>query len=525
MKLSPDEVGGPILNIKQSWSFYIFLVVRILPIIATGFYVFITPEHQLPEKTPLYTLLTVFFVFSFVLWYLFSAFSENFNKLMYLVFAGDLLFITLLVRFTGGFESEFFLAYLLLVAVEALYFGFRFGLAAGVLSVLCYIIGNFDMIGDIYWMHLGLRAIFIMSVAALVGVFSEREREREEIVRLNEANKNKIRELTTLYEIGRSIQSTLELDKLLYAILDMVSVAIHLESAAILLTVADDKPEGEVRFDHTVSRNFSDDLKGFLAESEGVKSVVREREPILVSDMAQDKRFAPLIEKEAEAASFVVVPLISKGNAIGVLCATDFRKGAFAEDAMKLLTTVAGQISIAIENSRLYEETKRLSITDGLTGLHLRRSFQQILNGEIERAKRFKNTVSLLIMDVDHFKAHNDEFGHPSGDEVLKVVARIIKESCRSVDTAARFGGEEFTAILINTDLNGAEMIAERIRRRVEGQEFRGNEATPVVHKTISIGIADYPDSATDKSELIEKADEALYRAKKEGRNCIIRYR
>lgn len=518
MDIRAEEI---LKKLEGTWSFYLFLAVRILPVIATAFYVFISPSSIIPDKSSLYAILLVFLLFSLALWRLFSSFGKNIDKLLYLVLVGDLLFITFLVRFSGGFHSDFFLAYFLLTAVEAIYFGLGFGLFVGGLSIFSYIFGNIDRLGDIYWMHLGLRTFFLMAVAGLVGFFSEREKERMEIEKLNKMLDKKVTELSTLYDIGKSIHSTLELDKLLNAILEMVGVAMHLKSTAILLA---DEMTGRLKF--MMTKGFPDDITDIYFDpgEDGVGWVAKEGRSLLILDAKNDKRFAFFKGKKTDVSSFIAVPLISKGWVMGVVCATDPLNNAYSEDEARLFTAVASQIAVAIENARLYEETRKLAITDGLTDLYTPRSFHQSLQIELDRAKRYGNTLSLMMADVDHFKAHNDEFGHPSGDEVLKLIAKILKKHCRSTDIVARYGGEEFAAILINSGIEESRIVAERIRAEIADQNFYGNNKRPEVHKTISIGLAVFPTDAEDKRDLIQKADEALYAAKKSGRNKVCIY-
>jgi diguanylate cyclase (GGDEF)-like protein len=145
------------------------------------------------------------------------------------------------------------------------------------------------------------------------------------------------------------------------------------------------------------------------------------------------------------------------------------------------------------------------------------------LDKEVSRVKRYGGCLSVIMGDMDHFKRHNDNYGHPSGDEVLRVVAGIMMENCRSSDVVARYGGEEFAAVLIDTDEKEARVVAERIRRHVEGYKFKGNDETSVVNKTISLGIAVFPGDgqASDKEEIVKRADDAMYSAKKGGRNRV----
>jgi diguanylate cyclase (GGDEF)-like protein len=166
---------------------------------------------------------------------------------------------------------------------------------------------------------------------------------------------------------------------------------------------------------------------------------------------------------------------------------------------------------------RQNEELERLSTSDALTGLHNRRYLTQRLSEELVRSYRHKGTFSVLMADVDEFKEYNDAFGHPAGDEVLKKVAAILLNSTRSMDCTARYGGEEFAVLLTGTAGDVAHEVAERIRARVEATKFAGRKIT------LSIGIAEFPDNGQTADEVISSADEALYAAKRGGRNRVVR--
>lgn len=165
------------------------------------------------------------------------------------------------------------------------------------------------------------------------------------------------------------------------------------------------------------------------------------------------------------------------------------------------------------------EKLELLSITDGLTGLYNRRLLMDRLTAEVGRAERHNHHFALLMVDVDHFKQYNDAQGHLAGDDVLKRVAAILREATREVDTAARFGGEEFAVLLPETGADGASEVAERIRTRIAAEQFAG--AAPAV--TVSVGVAQFPDHGGTPEEVIANADAALYEAKSKGRNRVER--
>ncbi|MHB9095312.1 MAG: GGDEF domain-containing protein [Eubacteriales bacterium] len=170
------------------------------------------------------------------------------------------------------------------------------------------------------------------------------------------------------------------------------------------------------------------------------------------------------------------------------------------------------------------DQAEHLATVDGLTGLYNHRFFQQRIAQEIQRAERTGSALSLIILDIDYFKHYNDNLGHPAGDKVLQVIAKLLAGSIRSVDIAARYGGEEFAVILVNTGALDAYDVGERIRLAVEGYPFVGREGQPNGKVTVSLGIASYPDNASNKDDLIKLADDALYKAKYISKNKVVIY-
>ena len=168
------------------------------------------------------------------------------------------------------------------------------------------------------------------------------------------------------------------------------------------------------------------------------------------------------------------------------------------------------------------KELKELAIRDGLTGLFNHRHFKEVLDRELARTVRYERTLSLIMLDVDHFKIYNDTHGHPAGDEVLKTLADIISTRLRVVDCPARYGGEEFAVLLPETDLDGGKTVADDIRAQVENYPFEGRESQPLGKVTVSLGVAEFNPDIAELPPLLERADEALYRAKNEGRNRVV---
>jgi diguanylate cyclase (GGDEF)-like protein len=183
------------------------------------------------------------------------------------------------------------------------------------------------------------------------------------------------------------------------------------------------------------------------------------------------------------------------------------------------------EAKVAERTSELAEANSRLAqlaVTDGLTGLYNHRHFHERLCLEVERSGRNGLPLSLLMIDVDHFKHYNDHNGHPAGDEVLRQVAHIMGDGRRANDFCARYGGEEFGIVLVDTSKLTAAKVAEKLRARVADHPFEAGAAQPGGCLSISLGVASFPDDASDAETLVRMADTALYAAKHGGRNCVV---
>ena len=175
----------------------------------------------------------------------------------------------------------------------------------------------------------------------------------------------------------------------------------------------------------------------------------------------------------------------------------------------------------AHELKKVNEQLREMAFRDGLTGLYNHRYFQDLMDNELSRSKRYNKSFSLMILDLDHFKKINDEYGHPVGDVVLKEVSKAIENTIRDSDAAARYGGEEFAIVLPETELKGAAILAERLRKAIEQLEIDTNGCR--IDVTVSVGVTCYHPSTNkkEKSEILAEADNALYNSKNKGRNMI----
>ena len=244
-------------------------------------------------------------------------------------------------------------------------------------------------------------------------------------------------------------------------------------------------------------------------------------ETLYVPDVGQEPRYLHYKGQTRTVGSFLSVPLRSKGRILGVMNFNRPRVDAFTAQEIRLAEAIAAQAALAIANARLYQQTLELSFTDALTGVPNRRQLFSRLENELSRSLRFAEPVSLLMIDLDLFKRINDEHGHTVGDGVLRGVALALRRNVRKIDIVARYGGEEFCVVLPRVGKKEAIEVAEKLRRVVANTSVPGPEGHGPLAVTISLGVATLGVDAEDIAGLIEKADGALYEAKRLGRDRV----
>jgi diguanylate cyclase (GGDEF)-like protein len=223
-----------------------------------------------------------------------------------------------------------------------------------------------------------------------------------------------------------------------------------------------------------------------------------------------------------DVASHAAVSLRSGEHVVGVLVIGSATPRELTPAELDRLQVIGNQSSLALQNALLHGELERLSVTDRLTELYNHGYFEQRLEEEVGRAERFGHVLSLIMIDIDDFKLFNDTYGHPRGDRVLRSVSDTITQTLREIDFAARYGGEEFVVVLPETDVEGARAVAERVRAGVEQLSYASIGVDPSVRKTISVGVATFPTHARAGAPLIVAADQAMYVAKRSGKNMVV---
>ncbi|MDA1330841.1 MAG: sensor domain-containing diguanylate cyclase [Chloroflexi bacterium] len=250
------------------------------------------------------------------------------------------------------------------------------------------------------------------------------------------------------------------------------------------------------------------------------KRVVREG----IAEFAEDIRSAPVFgttrmpELQPEWLSFVCVPLTEGQQIVGIMVLFSDDPYVFDDEDLRLFERVGGQLGRAISNAQVHERVRKQAITDGLTGAYNRHYLDDFLEIEVKRCQRYKRPMSIMLLDMDHFKQCNETSGHQAGDQALRDVVHLLNLGVRSVDMVARYGGEEFLVVMPETGEKGAAEAAERVRSLIEQHQF------PCGKLTASIGIVSchYEDGdEANFDELVGRADRALFRAKLAGRNQV----
>ena len=335
---------------------------------------------------------------------------------------------------------------------------------------------------------------------------------------LEEMVTHRVKDLSALYEVAYAISQSLELKTVLPKVLDHVLETVG-ERKGIVVLVGDEGDTLKLIGHRGLSAEAIQQISHMRVGDGCAGGVILRNTSIRASDHEELSDKMPVIEREG-IRSVLAVPISSRGTAFGAIAVYSDRKNRFSEQDEELLATIGSQVGVAVENARLYEKTLELAHEDALTGLANRRRLMEVLSKEVCRASRYNTPLSLLMIDLDRFKQFNDTYGHLKGDELLKKFALLLEKRIRTTDMAGRYGGEEFCLVLPNTPLQGAVVIAERIRKAVEDLKISAENNPSPIGATISIGVAEFAQGETDEN-LISAADAALYRAKQGGRNKV----
>ncbi len=326
-----------------------------------------------------------------------------------------------------------------------------------------------------------------------------------------------------LHRISNTLRRSFNIEENIAQMLEELAGWVHLDSCFVVLP-AEEEPEDSIRQEYCSNPSYSlMDKDRDILLLDLFKRNFNLQDDIYINDVLREKKAEPFrkdILNNYHIYSLFYLPITYEDKLLGVLgghkCESEH---VWSIDNQYFLRQVADQLSTALTTARLYRRVERQATTDGLTTLFNHRTGQEKLAEQLRIAERYGRHLCAMMIDVDHFKSINDTYGHPVGDTVLKTIAHIIKRDCRDVDIPVRYGGEEFLIVLPEVNIEGARVVAERLRKTLNREE--------IVHENISlnvsasIGVACYPDDAENQHELLELADKALYMSKRMGRNQV----
>lgn len=325
--------------------------------------------------------------------------------------------------------------------------------------------------------------------------------------RLFEENKD-LKKLVKLYEVSRMLSSCIEGSRFYEVILDSLLQVVGGTSGLSIFSSSVNSPlslkawRGELE---DAANSMADSIiKTSLSGAGNIDTVT----------------YIPQTDDVPGARPLLLIPVKKNDWTAGYVAIFNTPGSTYSKADIENASFIAEQASMALENVYLYNQASELVYIDDLTRLHNIKYLNETLTNEIKRAKRFKSPLSALFIDVDLFKTVNDSYGHSIGNMVLFEVGQILKRCVRDIDIVSRYGGDEFTILLIGTHSDGALIIAEKIRRAIEGRIFLSEQGMSI-RLTVTIGIATYPEHARDKEDLTVMADKAMYKGKTSTRNVV----
>ena len=304
----------------------------------------------------------------------------------------------------------------------------------------------------------------------------------------------KFREMSLLHKLSTILSLSLELDSILDFSVKFLKDSFKINRCGIIIF---DQAQKATDKNHELDLKLAGDVK-------------KTGNSLIINNADKTEEYSLYRSKK-----IIAFPLEFKNNILGALIfgADDYN---LDDNEKKFLSTIIQQLNLSIENCILYKNIENQAITDPLTQVYNRRYFMEVFDRELERTKRNDRELSVIILDIDHFKAYNDNYGHLGGDELLREIVKVVKENLRVPDTLARYGGEEFVILLPETNQYQALHVAERIRKNVEDYNFNNNTKV-----TVSLGICTSNCKSYDCLKILGQADRMLYKSKNEGRNKI----
>lgn len=330
----------------------------------------------------------------------------------------------------------------------------------------------------------------------------------------------RVEELSIFHQVGKALTSTLDLQEVLALIMGKISELLKPSTWSLLLV--DDKKQ-ELHFQIAIGKDASRITDFRIKIGEGLTGwVAKTGEAAIVSDVTQDPRFSREIDGfiHPHIKSVACVPLKSKDRTLGVIELINCFEESFPSEDLSMLTSLADHAAIAIENAMYVKRIQELTITDDCTNLYNSRYFNYMIDAELSRSKRYNYHFALIFFDLDRFKSVNDTHGHLCGSRLLREIGDLIRSRLRDIDTAYRYGGDEFIVLLPQTNKESAILVARRLCELLNQTPIQLDQDVSVTI-TASFGVASFPTDATSKVELVRMADQAMYRVKNRTRNGV----
>jgi len=327
-------------------------------------------------------------------------------------------------------------------------------------------------------------------------------------------------QISSLFEVGLAMTSEVSLQRLFEVVVDSASRICGAQRCSLMLIDRDGETM-RIRAARGIPPEIVAKAEGRVGE--GISgSVAASGEALYIANIERDGSFSKdNDDSKYNNASLICVPVLVHDQVVGVLNVNNKQGGAsFTENDLNLLTLLASQAAVAMDNAHRYQDLSEQAVTDGLTGIYIRRHFDETLERAYRTGRATGRGFGLLMIDIDHFKSVNDNYGHQTGDEALRTVAGILKELVRDEDCLARYGGEEFAIIVSRASEKATRRIAERIRSTVESTAVETEAHT--LHITVSVGATVFGEQHKSPESIVEEADQSLYRAKESGRNRVV---
>ncbi len=341
------------------------------------------------------------------------------------------------------------------------------------------------------------------------------------LLETNNSLNERVLELYTLYNVSRKLSTSLHVSELFELVMGLIGESLNVDQYCLMF-LDEEMQKLHIRASHGMPEDIV--RRGEIKVSEGVSGrVVSSGQPLLINDISTETDFFYFPTSGIKRGSYLGIPLKNlDGSIMGVLNAHKPVANGFSKTDYRLFTAVAENVAIAINNAMTFQQTQELIRRDDLTGLYNRRYFFERLERELYRSRRYDRTLSLLMIDIDHFKAYNDNFGHLRGDQALRKIARVFVDCLRQIDVVARYGGEEFLVLLPETTKDNAAIVGEKLRKAVESIDFNA-DATRLgaCGLTVTVGVAGIPEDAEETIQALDIADKALYLGKARGRNQV----